>query len=61
MEVSAQSSSVPASSQQEDPIVSFPTSDQPMSDTTMKSVLLSLRASLQAGLFFHVHKVSAEV
>lgn len=41
--------------------MSFPTSDHPMSDTTMKSMLRSLRTSLQADLFSYVHKIFAKV
>lgn len=43
-------SAAPAPRIHSDPIAAFPTSDQPVSDTVLKDMLLSLRAPLQADM-----------
>lgn len=45
----------------DDPIASFPTSEQLISDTTVKDMLLSLRASLQSNLLVGLHHCRAGV
>lgn len=44
-----------------DPIASFPTSGQPVSDTTLKDMLLFLRASLQHDFLSGIHQYRIEV
>lgn len=44
-----------------DPIVAFPTTGQPVSDTMLKDMLLSLRASLQVGILTCINQHIAEI
>lgn len=44
-----------------DPIANFPTSSQPISDTMLKGMLLSLRASLQSDILTGIKKCQADV
>lgn len=43
------------------PIVTFPTSDRPVSDTVLKEMLLSLKASLQADMTAGINNCQREV
>lgn len=45
----------------QDPIAAFPTSDRPVSDTVLKEMLLSLKASLQADMTAGINKCQREV
>lgn len=51
----------PSAAQQLEPIASFPTADQPVSDTMLKGMLLSLHLSLQADMMSGLHKYVADI
>lgn len=59
MEVSAAQAS--ESTSQSDPIGAFPTSGQPVSDTMLKDMLLSLRSFLHANMLSCIHQFKAEI
>lgn len=61
MEVSAHTASQSQASATPDPLEGFPTSGQPVSDTVLKEMLMSLRSSLHQDMLQTVQKCQAEV
>lgn len=60
-EVSAHNPSLQQASEVPDPIAGFPTSGQPVSDTVLKDMLMSLRSSLHHDMLHTVKQCQAEV
>lgn len=52
---------VPATSHTPDPKAAFPTSDRPVSDTVLKDMLVSLKASLHADMTAEINHCQSEV
>lgn len=59
--MSGQGSSQSHTPETSDPIAGFPTSGQPVSDTVLKDMLMSLRSSIHHDMLHTVNKCQAEV